>query len=114
MTTHAIPAGKISSPSISFRVCTTLTPAARARSNGDAGEVTTHAKVFFAGSLATAALDLLLLFLVGTHEDDADSLDATGAWGPGWEPGWGQWGAAPCLAHGLPCASSLPGWQGLG
>ena len=73
----------------------------------------THAKVFFAGSLATAALDLLLLFLVGTHEDDADSLDATGAWGPGWEPGWGQWGAAPCLAHGVPCASSPEG-QGWG
>lgn len=50
-------------------------------SNPDAGDVTTHSKVYYAGSLAVAALDLLLIFLVGTHEDDADSLDATGARG---------------------------------
>ena len=43
--------------------------------------MTTHSKVYYAGSLAVAALDLLLIFLVGTHEDDADSLDATGARG---------------------------------
>ena len=50
-------------------------------SNPDAGDVTTHSKVYYAGSLAVAALDLLLIFLVGTHEDDANSLNGTGARG---------------------------------
>ena len=56
--------------------------------------------MFYAGSLATAALDLLLIFVVGTHEEEGDSLDATGAWDPRWQPGWGEWGEAPCPSSG--------------
>jgi len=41
--------------------------------------VTTHAKVYFAGALAVAALDLLLIGLVGSHDDADDSLDPAGA-----------------------------------
>ncbi len=73
--------------------------ARRARSFGDNDEVRTHAKVYFAGALAVAALDLLLICLVGSHDDADDSLDPAGA--PAL-PSWASCLTDTCLRTEMP------------